>query len=118
MYGIAVGLSPEQLRATVLGTSQDSVWAERDRLLINLVDALHETSAASDSLWEQLAADSTPVQLIELLILVGWYQLICFVINGIQVEQEPWAMSFPCAEQERPGTKEAGRGSEDLKSSS
>ncbi len=114
VYGTEVGLSPQQLRASVLGTAQDPVWAERDRLLVSLVDELHETSTLSDSLWEQLAAEWTTVQLLELLILVGWYHLIGFVINGIQVEQEPWAMPFPSDEEKRHGTKEAGRGSEGL----
>jgi alkylhydroperoxidase family enzyme len=101
-YGAAVGLSPGQLQATVLGTPQDSVWSEREQLLCRMVDELHETATVSDSLWEQLAPNWTTAQLLELLILVGWYHLISFVANGLQVEPELWAVPFPTADEQRP----------------
>jgi alkylhydroperoxidase family enzyme len=98
-YGTAVGLSPEQLHATVSGSPQDPAWSEREQLLCRLVDELHETSTVCDSLWELLASNWTAVQLLELIILVGWYHLISFVVNGIQVEHEPWAAPFPSADE-------------------
>jgi 4-carboxymuconolactone decarboxylase len=34
-------------------------------------------------------------QLLELLIIAGQYRLISYVVNGVRVEQEPWAERFP-----------------------
>jgi len=34
-------------------------------------------------------------QLLELLVLAGWYHVISYVANGAQVELETWAERFP-----------------------
>jgi len=46
-------------------------------------------------LWAELAAYFTPPQLLEILVLAGWYHVIAFVANGARVEGEPWARRFP-----------------------
>jgi len=77
------------------GSSDDSVWSERERLLVRLVDELHESSTLSESRWGELTMGWSPSQLIELLILVGWYHLISFVTNGARIELEEGAPRFP-----------------------
>jgi alkylhydroperoxidase family enzyme len=39
----------------------------------------------SDALWAELAAHFTPPQLLEVLVLAGWYHVIAFVANGAGV---------------------------------
>ena len=51
-----VTLNTEQVRATQRGNGDDPVWSAEERLLIRLVDELHDTSAISDGLWRELAA--------------------------------------------------------------
>src|SRR5262244_3717417 len=41
-------LSPEQIRATVHGDANDPVWTDEERLLIRMVDELHDTSNLSE----------------------------------------------------------------------
>lgn len=94
-YGQALSMPQDRLEATVTGTSNDPAWSERERLLVRLVDELHETSTISDPLWRDLAKGWSPSQLIELLVVVGWYHLISFVANGARVELEEWAAHFP-----------------------
>src|SRR5689334_7626671 len=55
-FGARVALTPEQVQATVHGDADDRAWSEEERLLIRLVDELHDTSAISDELWDRLAA--------------------------------------------------------------
>ncbi len=43
VYGRRVGLSDEQIRATVLGTAESPEWTERQATLIRLADELHDT---------------------------------------------------------------------------
>ena len=93
--GDRAGLTLEQLAATVTGGPDAPVWSERDALLIRLADELHDTSHVSDALWEALAAHWTPLQLVELLLVVGWYHAIAFLLNGMRVEREEWAATFP-----------------------
>jgi alkylhydroperoxidase family enzyme len=90
-----LGLSDEQVAATVLGAAEDPVWAEADAQLIAAADALYDTNGIPDELWAKLSARLGEDQLLELVILAGWYRLISYVINAAQVELEPWAERFP-----------------------
>lgn len=94
-FGAAAGLSSEEVRATVTADGDDPVWGERERLLVRLVDELHDTSTVSDSLYNSLSEVYEPPQLLELFVLIGWYHTISFICNGTGVALEDWAMRFP-----------------------
>jgi len=64
---------------------------------VRLVDELHDTARVSDELWAALARHWTEPQLLELLLLAGWYHAISFVGNGARVALEDWAARFPPA---------------------
>lgn len=101
-FGRPLGLSEAQIAATAAGGADDPVWTEeRDRLLIRLVDELHDGATVSDELWAALAREWEPPQLLELVACAGWYRLIAQVINAAGVELEPWAARFPAAAAER-----------------
>lgn len=97
-FGTAVGLTEEQISSTVTAPATDPVWSEREGMLVALVDELHEHAAVTDELWAQLAAHWNPQQLLELLVLAGWYTLISFVANGARVAPESWARTLPTPE--------------------
>jgi alkylhydroperoxidase family enzyme len=97
-FGRPLGLSSEQLAATVNGTAEDPAWDEGERLLIELADALHDSARVSEQLWERLSVRYIDEQIIELLVTAGWYRLLSYVINGAAVELEPWAERFPAPE--------------------
>jgi 4-carboxymuconolactone decarboxylase len=96
-FGEAAGFSPEQNTAIAepaLRQAEDdrgSSLTERDRLLVRMADELHDTATVSDALWPQLAAVWSPPQLIELLMLAGWYHAISYVCNAARVPLEDWA---------------------------
>jgi 4-carboxymuconolactone decarboxylase len=96
-FGRPLGLSDEQLAATVNGAVDDPAWSEADSLLIALADELYDTANVSDELWAKLAARYDEEQLLELVVTAGWYRLIACVINAARVEREPWAARFPAA---------------------
>ena len=100
-FGRPLGLTDEQLAATARGGGDDPAWSERDRLLLRLVDELHDTATVSDELWSELAAVWSPSQLLELVVCAGWYRLISQVINAAGIELEPWAERFPARDGER-----------------
>lgn len=95
VYGKPLGLSEEQLVATVDGTADDPAFSAHDRLLIRLADELHETCRVSDALWAALAERFADDELLELLVIAGQYRLISYIVNGARVELEPWAARFP-----------------------
>ncbi len=99
-FGTTVGLDRTQLEDTAYETVSNALWSERERVLMSVVDELHETSTISDAVWEQLEAIWNPSQILEVIIIVGWYHLISFVANAAHIDYEPWAARFPQKERE------------------
>jgi alkylhydroperoxidase family enzyme len=93
--GAGAGLTQATIRATVEADAADGVWNDRDRLLVRLVDALHDRQRIPDGLWGELSAAWSAEQLIELIVTVGWYHLISFLANGTDLAPEPWAARWP-----------------------
>lgn len=92
VFADKVGLTREQLEATVAGDADAQAWSlDRHRALIRAVDELHGTSRLSNSAWDALQKHYGTEQLLEFLVLAGWYRTIAFVANGILLEDEPWA---------------------------
>ena len=89
------GLSAAQIASLVYGGAGDPCWAdERDRLLIEAADALHERADIGDDLWRRLAREFGPEQLLDLLMLAGWYHAISFTANAARVAGEDGAPRF------------------------
>ena len=95
VFGVAADLDDQTMKATVLARPDDKVWRASDALLVRLVDELHYGACVSDVLWTELAAHFAPSQLLEILVLAGWYHVIAFVANGVGVQRESWAARFP-----------------------
>lgn len=90
-----VGLDTDQVASLTHGGPEDPCWSDpRERLLIRLVDRLHEISHVPDDLWNELSAKFSETQLLDLLLLVGWYHAISFVARGAGVPLEEGAPRF------------------------
>ena len=97
-FGERVGLTAEQLAATCASEPTASAFPPRERLLLRLVDELHDTAQVGDRLWNELRAEWTDEQLIELVVLVGRYHLVSFVTNALRLPLESYAARFPSIE--------------------
>ena len=82
------GLSQAEVAASRRAGSRDALWSERDRLLIRLVDELHEQATLSDELWHAMRPLWSDEQLIELIVLAGFYHTISFVTNALAIPLE------------------------------
>jgi 4-carboxymuconolactone decarboxylase len=94
-FGTAAGFTAEQTAAIADSQADGAPLTDRDRLLVRMVDELHDTATLGDALWQELAALWSAPQLIELLMLAGWYRAISYVCNATRVPLEPWAARFP-----------------------
>lgn len=94
-YGRRVGLTQDELTATVLAEAEDPIWSERDGAVIRLADELHTTAAAADATYALLERHFSVPQILELVVAAGWYHTIAFVINTARIQAEPWASRFP-----------------------
>ncbi|MGH7337907.1 MAG: carboxymuconolactone decarboxylase family protein, partial [Myxococcota bacterium] len=92
-----VGLGAAEVAATVQGGAEHPAWSEAERTLIRLADELHEQARISDPRWAELRQHWRDDQLVELVVLAGFYHTISFVVNGLGVEREPRAPGFPAA---------------------
>ncbi len=88
-------LTPEQVRATVHGNADDPAWNAEERLLIRLVDELHDSASVSEELWNALAATFSIDQILELIALVGFYHTVSFFANGLRLAPEPFGVQPP-----------------------
>jgi alkylhydroperoxidase family enzyme len=89
-----VGFSPEQVASLTHGSADDPCWTSRERSLIRAADALHDAADIGDELWAELSEELTDQQILDLLILCGWYHAISYVARAARVELEPAAPRF------------------------
>lgn len=95
LFGARVGFGEAERHAIVQEGPKSPLWTEEERLILRLVDSLHETARLPDALWTELAARFTPEQLIELIVLAGLYHMVSFVANGLALAPEAFAPRFP-----------------------
>ena len=86
----AAGLDAQQIAAVADPHGDLATLSPRDQLLVRMVDELHDTATVGDALWGELAAHWSDAQLIELLMLAGWYHAISYVCNAARVPLEDW----------------------------
>ena len=89
------GFEGARLAATVSGAPDDPAFTVEDRPIVRLVDELRDRGQVSPTTWQALAARFAPDELLELVVLCGFYHLIGFVCNAAGVALEPWAERFP-----------------------
>ena len=63
--------------------------------MLRVVDELYEREGLSDQTWSEASARFDDAQLLDLVVLAGWYRAVCLVNNTLQMPPEPWAGRFP-----------------------
>src|SRR5262245_22168132 len=89
----------------------DSRWSDenpRERLLIRLVDELHDTSGISDGFWRELELAFSVEQIFELIALVGFYHTGSFFAKGFKLAPEPCAAPVGLTPKRTIGVRSAG----------
>lgn len=95
LFAPSAGLGEVEIRATRAHSVEQACWSSREKLILRLVDQLHDTSNIDDTLWTLLAAEFSDEQLLELLMLTGFYHMVSFVVNAARLPLEPYAVPFP-----------------------
>lgn len=94
-FGKVAGISRDQTASLTHGGPGDACWTdERDRLLIRFCDQLHQTATITAELRAELAAHWSPGQIVELLVVAGWYRTFSYVVNGAGVAPESFMPRF------------------------
>jgi AhpD family alkylhydroperoxidase len=79
------GLTAEEI-VRVREGSTAAGWSGRQVLLLEAADELHASGRIGDELWSRLQAAMDEVELIELCILIGHYEMLAMTLNSLRVE--------------------------------
>jgi alkylhydroperoxidase family enzyme len=93
VFAPGAGLAPADVSA-IQSAAPAAPLTERDRLVVRLVDELHDTARVADSLWRQVEVVWSGEQLLDLVALAGWYHAISYLANAAGLAPEPWAPRF------------------------
>jgi alkylhydroperoxidase family enzyme len=99
-----VGFTEQQVRSLVFGAGDDPCWTEDESLLVRAVDSLHDTNDIDDELWRALAARFTDEQVLDLLLLAGWYHAISYVARAARVPLDDGVPRFADYSATEPGS--------------
>ena len=89
------GFNGEQITSLAHGRATDPCWTdERDRVLIEATDALHDDADLDDELWRRVRVHLSEEQALDLCMLAGWYRAISYTANAARVAAEPGAPQF------------------------
>jgi len=73
-------------------------WSDADRALIALADDLHADDCVTEATWSALATRWDDAQLVELLIVAGFYRLVSGFLNSTGVQLDDGIPGFPAAD--------------------
>jgi alkylhydroperoxidase family enzyme len=94
-YAERVGFGMSQLRSLASGGPADPCWTEdRERRLIRAADALYADGDLEDELWCDLLEVCTEAEVLDVLMLCGWYRVISLVARVIRLDNEPGLPTF------------------------
>jgi alkylhydroperoxidase family enzyme len=89
----AIGMSEEDVRRIQDGPDAEG-WDRFERTLCILADELHATSEVTDATWAELSDDYSEQELIQAMMLVGYYHLVAYMLNGLRVPIEEGKAGF------------------------
>jgi len=97
---VAIFAGPARLtRAEVAATAGEGsaagFWSSAERALLRAVEALHARASLSEEEFVELRAHYDEAQVLEILLLCGFYRTVAYVANGLDLPLEPTATRFP-----------------------
>ena len=93
VIGKHVGLTDEE----IVRLAQDGLagWSADDAALLAMADELCAGNDVSDATWARLAQRWSEQQLLDLLVLAGFYRLVSGFLRSVRVQREPGTPGFP-----------------------
>lgn len=94
IFAAAARLTPDEIAATVRGGAVAPVWSPSERALLAAVEALHARAALSDDEFADLRAHYDEDQVMEVLLLCGFYRTVAYICRGLDLPLEANAARF------------------------
>jgi alkylhydroperoxidase family enzyme len=97
VFGPLVGLDQTVLDALAAEPPGTTAFDGRVALLVAACDELHDDATIATATWRSMRELYDDAQLVELLLLAGWYRTLSTVITSTALPLEPWAARFPAS---------------------
>lgn len=94
-WGPLTGLSPEEADDLTRPELAEGSWTPSDRAVVAAVDELEEHGSLGDAAWAALREHLADEQVIELVVVHGWYRLIATMCNALDLGIEDWMRPWP-----------------------
>jgi alkylhydroperoxidase family enzyme len=98
LIGQAAGLSEDEVRRTTVEPLDD--WPAGDAALLRLADDVCRDATVHEGTWQALAARFAPAELLELVLLAGYYAMISAFLNAVGVELDPGVPDWPTSRED------------------
>lgn len=85
--GARAGITPEELARVTVGPDAAG-WTDRERLLLAVTDELHHDRDLSDATWEALRRELDERACLELLFLVGHYEMLATTLITLRLRPD------------------------------
>lgn len=95
LFAERAGLTPDQVKGTTALEVEPQLWTDREGLIIRLADELYTTATIGEPLWTALAAEFSVDQILELILLAGFYRTVSYLTNGLGLPLESFGTRFP-----------------------
>lgn len=89
----AIGMSPDDMDRIAVGPDAEG-WDPIESALCRACDELHTAHTIADDTWEQLTRSYDEAQLIQAVMLIGYYHLVSFALNSLGVPLEDHTAPF------------------------
>ena len=94
IFAEAAGLTPDEVAATAGAGSAFSGWTAAERALLAAVEALHARASLGEDEFADLRVHHDEAQVFEVLLLCGFYRMVSYVANGLNLPLEPDGARF------------------------
>ncbi|MCH9835105.1 MAG: carboxymuconolactone decarboxylase family protein [Ilumatobacter sp.] len=94
VIGRDCGLTDDEIAALTRAPDRHD-WSADDLALIALADELHADDCVTDATWSDLARRWDDAQLVELLVVAGFYRLVSGFLNSTGVQLDDGIPGFP-----------------------
>jgi len=97
--GLQAGLTEDEIAR--IATSSVSEWEPADEALIHMADELCADDVVSEATWAALRTTWSEEQMLDLLVLAGFYRLVSGMLNSVGVALEPTTPGWPATATDR-----------------
>jgi 4-carboxymuconolactone decarboxylase len=94
IIGKQVGLTDAEITA-ITKDPDEYAWSSDDRALLIMADELAQNDCVSDETWELLSTRWSEPELVELLVVAGFYRLVSGFLNSAGVQLDEGVPGFP-----------------------